>query len=479
MPQTLLAANNAQTVLASAINPTQTSLAVSTGTGDLFPSPVSGKSFFILTLVDNATGTSSEIVHVTARSGDTMTIVRGQEGTTPRAWSATDIVANMVTAGTINYITENYQLQTDDLKQLLALPAAANVFPARNGSKAWANQTISADGRELIASTVAKMRVQLSIPNGEDFQPANNTLTLLAKAALTKDTFWYFSGANMISNTKLTEYGRTVLSFTQEQLKQDLGIGDLSGYQPKSDRLTNLDALKYRASAVLGFSSSGDWSQWSVGDTGAKLLAATTAASALSVLGLSSSGSIPIGMPIPWPSDTIPEGFGLMTGQKFTAANYPQLAKAYPNLVIPDMRGQTIKGKPISGRSVLSTEADQNKAHSHSLTINETDLGTKQTSYFDYGNKATTQDGEHNHPYDHDVLTRDWNNSHVSGGSAGVWRGGLWVGNSGLHSHSVFIGGHLHEVVIGSHGHSGTIGEQGNTEVTVKNTAYNYIVELK
>lgn len=97
----LLAANNAQSVLAAGISASATSLTLNTGTGALFPSPVSGVSFFKLTLIDAATGQLSEIVHVTAKSGDVLTIVRGQEGTSSRAWSANDIAANMLTAGTI------------------------------------------------------------------------------------------------------------------------------------------------------------------------------------------------------------------------------------------------------------------------------------------------------------------------------------------------------------------------------------------
>ncbi|HAS0804889.1 TPA: hypothetical protein JAX15_004734 [Enterobacter roggenkampii] len=100
----LLTANNAQTVLAAGISASATSLTVNSGTGALFPSASAGVSYFKLTLVDAATGQLSEIVHVTARSGDTMTITRGQEGTTARAWSANDIAANMLTAGTISLL---------------------------------------------------------------------------------------------------------------------------------------------------------------------------------------------------------------------------------------------------------------------------------------------------------------------------------------------------------------------------------------
>ena len=102
MALSLLAANNAQTVLAAGISSTATSLTVNTGTGTLFPSPATGTSFFKLTIIDAATGTLTEIVHVTARNGDVFTIQRGQEGTVPRAWSANDIAANMMTAGTLS-----------------------------------------------------------------------------------------------------------------------------------------------------------------------------------------------------------------------------------------------------------------------------------------------------------------------------------------------------------------------------------------
>ncbi|EOZ8798025.1 TPA: prophage tail fiber N-terminal domain-containing protein, partial [Escherichia coli] len=62
----------------------------------------------------------------------------------------------------------------------------------------------------------------------------------------------------------------------------------------------------------------------------------------------------PVGAPIPWPSDTVPSGYALMQGQTFDKSAYPKLAAAYPSGVIPDMRGWTIKGKPASGRAVLS-----------------------------------------------------------------------------------------------------------------------------
>ncbi|MCY6769838.1 phage tail protein, partial [Escherichia coli] len=97
----------------------------------------------------------------------------------------------------------------------------------------------------------------------------------------------------------------------------------------------------------------------------------------------------PVGAPIPWPSDTVPSGYALMQGQTFDKSAYPKLAAAYPSGVIPDMRGWTIKGKPASGRAVLSQEQDGIKSHTHSASASSTDLGTKNTSSFDYGTKST------------------------------------------------------------------------------------------
>ncbi|HBZ5860840.1 phage tail protein, partial [Salmonella enterica] len=87
--------------------------------------------------------------------------------------------------------------------------------------------------------------------------------------------------------------------------------------------------------------------------------------------------SHPVGAAIAWPSDATPAGYALMQGQSFDKSAYPLLAIAYPSGVIPDMRGWTIKGKPISGRAVLSQEMDGNKSHSHTARAQDTDLGTK------------------------------------------------------------------------------------------------------
>ncbi|EFH2771506.1 TPA: prophage tail fiber N-terminal domain-containing protein [Escherichia coli] len=230
--------------------------------------------------------------------------------------------------------------------------------------------------------------------------------------------------------------------------------------------------------------------------------------------------SYPVGAPIPWPSDTVPSGYALMQGQTFDKSAYPKLAAAYPSGVIPDMRGWTIKGKPASGRAVLSQEQDGIKSHTHSASASSTDLGTKNTSSFDYGTKSTNNTGAHTHSISgtaNSAGAHQHKSSGAFGGtntsifpngytaisnlSAGIMSTTSGSGqtrnagktssdgahthslsgtaaSAGAHAHTVGIGAHTHSVAIGSHGHTITVNAAGNAENTVKNIAFNYIVRL-
>ncbi|MGT9435052.1 prophage tail fiber N-terminal domain-containing protein [Escherichia coli] len=228
----------------------------------------------------------------------------------------------------------------------------------------------------------------------------------------------------------------------------------------------------------------------------------------------------PVGAPIPWPSDTVPSGYALMQGQTFDKSAYPKLAAAYPSGVIPDMRGWTIKGKPASGRAVLSQEQDGIKSHTHSASASSTDLGTKTTSSFDYGTKSTNNTGAHTHSISGTANSAGAHQHKSSGAFGGkdtsIFPNGYtaisnlsaWITSTtsgsgqtrnagktssdgahthslsgtaasvGAHAHTVGIGAHTHSVAIGSHGHTITVNAAGNAENTVKNIAFNYIVRL-
>ncbi|ENS4278942.1 tail fiber protein [Salmonella enterica] len=184
--------------------------------------------------------------------------------------------------------------------------------------------------------------------------------------------------------------------------------------------------------------------------------------------------SHPVGAPIAWPSDVTPAGYALMQGQPFDKSAYPLLAIAYPSGVIPDMRGWTIKGKPASGRAVLSQEMDGNKSHTHTARARGTDLGTKTTSSFDYGTKSTNTTGGHTHEFG-GYINSYWGDSNHTSFQPG---GGAWTQAAGDHAHTVYIGGHEHSIYIGPHGHAVIVDADGNAETTVKNIAFNYIMRL-
>ena len=88
-------ANSAFATLAAGINSSATSITLTTGQGARFPS-LAGGDYFFATLID--TSNNLEIVKCTARSTDVLTVVRGQESTTARAFSTGDRIELRVTA---------------------------------------------------------------------------------------------------------------------------------------------------------------------------------------------------------------------------------------------------------------------------------------------------------------------------------------------------------------------------------------------
>jgi hypothetical protein len=99
----LLFTNNASAALASSIITSSTTITVTTGSGALFPA-ISGGNYFYATLTDSSN--NLEIVKVTARATDVLTVVRAQEGTTARAYAAADKIELRVTAAGMNSLPQ-------------------------------------------------------------------------------------------------------------------------------------------------------------------------------------------------------------------------------------------------------------------------------------------------------------------------------------------------------------------------------------
>ncbi|HCP0251031.1 TPA: tail fiber protein [Escherichia coli] len=151
---------------------------------------------------------------------------------------------------------------------------------------------------EILAATPKAVKAAYDLANGK--QPADATLTALAGLATAADRLPYFTGADRAALATLTAIGRAIIA-----------KGSIK------------DVLNY--------------------------------------LGLGEGSALPVGVPVPWPTATPPEGWLKCDGRAFTKEQYPVLARAYPTLRLPDLRGEFIRGwddgrKVDTGRKLLSAQ---------------------------------------------------------------------------------------------------------------------------
>ncbi|EFS2827847.1 tail fiber protein [Salmonella enterica] len=432
--------NNVVSSLAADITASQTTIQVMPGAGAMFANLLTSdyanssnplKTYAKITLTD-AKETVFEVCHLTAVNNDMLTVIRGQEGTTAKGWSLNDVIANFATRGSENQFVQIEELQSGHYvagvaggtENNLTLELPATYFV--NGGVDWTLRT------PLVV-----------IP------ALNNT------------------GA---STLQLTMGGRVLGIFPlYKGNKSELSASDIIKDVPVLCVLDNtktyfsvLNPLEiYLGSRYLQKDQNG-------ADIPNKPLFVQNLGLAEAIQNL-----FPVGAPIPWPSDTIPAGYALMQGQSFDKSAYPLLALAYTSGIIPDLRRLVIKGAG-NGRSALSYEADGNKRHTHTGRAQDTDLGTKSTSSFDYGTKSSGSGGGHVHEFG-SYVNSYWGDSNHTSLHAGD---GAWTKEAGIHAHTTWIGPHGHTMYIGPHGHLVIVDPDGNEEVTVKNIAFNYIVRL-
>jgi hypothetical protein len=92
--------NNAASTLTTSVGTADTTIVLASGGGSLFPTLGAG-DYFWATLVGEVDATHLEIVKVTARSGDALTVIRAQEGTIAKAFAPNDKFEMRITAQTM------------------------------------------------------------------------------------------------------------------------------------------------------------------------------------------------------------------------------------------------------------------------------------------------------------------------------------------------------------------------------------------
>ncbi|WP_244584473.1 phage tail protein, partial [Escherichia coli] len=150
----------------------------------------------------------------------------------------------------------------------------------------------------------------------------------------------------------------------------------LAGKQPKDATLTALAGLATAADKLPYFTGADRAALTALTSVGRAILSKPSTQGVLDYLGLGEGSALPVGVTVPWPSATPPEGWLKCNGAAFDKLKYPKLATAYPSGKLPDLRGEFIRGwddgRGIdAGRVLLSIQAGMLEKHRHPIVAND------------------------------------------------------------------------------------------------------------
>lgn len=154
-----------------------------------------------------------------------------------------------------------------------------------------------------------------------------------------------------------------------------LDDGDLNGFISKMRTAFGKDfqALDATLSALAGlatganklpyFTGNDTAAQTNLTSVGRDIIGKNTIADILTYLGLGLGSALPVGVPVPWPLTTPPTGWMKCNGSRFSLTGYPALAAVFPSGVLPDLRGEFIRGwddgrRVDAGRAIMTTQED-------------------------------------------------------------------------------------------------------------------------
>ena len=149
MASSALFLNFYTTTLSASLSSTAITMSVSSTTG--LPSSLASGQFIPMTLTPaSSPGSAYEIVYVTGISGSTLTVERGQEGTSALNWNTGDILYSTNTAETTGTSTGSptVAFQTDAL-------TASGLITANGGVTVPSGETLTVDGNTAVDTLTA------------------------------------------------------------------------------------------------------------------------------------------------------------------------------------------------------------------------------------------------------------------------------------------------------------------------------------
>lgn len=226
--------NNASATLALGIGPTDTSIPLTSGQGAKFPSPGPGESFRA-TLID-ALG-NVEIIDVTARSTDTLTVTRAQEGTSGRTFSAGDRVELRLTKSVMENLPQLDTANTFTQPQTLPGAPSANNHAA---TKKYVDDAATAATSSAVSTVNGQIGVTIQAHDPDTAKTdVAQTFTASQKSGKVTDNDLSFDLSGAGNNYFCTPTAGGTLTFT-----------NIAANDGKSGYITLVNGSKYAIAAA-------------------------------------------------------------------------------------------------------------------------------------------------------------------------------------------------------------------------------------